>query len=233
MNSSRSGQHLRQRAAQRSFVYWLALAGTLSAACSQGDGEGYVRTAPGGDAGGASNLYIRDCWNYPFDLQPSFFGANPTSSNQLSIRVQRGDDNEEVSDGLSVLIYDVQKIRSQLNTPVHVGLPVGVSPPGMPLIVNPNPPIVSLVLYLHDSCHAQNGVIYSIDGTITFKSLFSGNANETKSDERLTDASFDSIVFADPRDMNVDRTYPAGVQSNVQGAFKFYFQRGQPAQPFP
>ncbi len=210
-----------------SFVYCLAFAGTLSAACSQGEGEGYVRTVTG------ANLFVRDCWNYPFDLQPTFFGANPFSSNQMAIRVQRGDDNEEVSDGLSVMIYDVEKARGQLNTPIPVGLPAGVSPPGIPLRANANPPLVSLSLYLHDSCHAQNGVIYSIGGSITFKSLFSGNPNETTSDNRLTDASFDSIQFADPRDMSIEYTFPDGVTSNVTGWFKFYFQRGQPAQPFP
>lgn len=211
----------------RSFVYCLAVAGALLAACSQGEGEGYVKTVSG------ANLYVRDCWNYPFDLQPTFFGANPLEPNQMAIRVQRGDDNEEVSDGLSVMVYDVQKARSQLNTPIAVGLPAGVSPPGIPLRPNPNPPIVSLSLYLHDSCHAQNGVIYSIGGSITFKSLFSGDPNETKSDNRLTDASFDSIQFADPRDMSIEYTFPDGVTSNVTGWFKFYFQRGQPAQPFP
>ena len=216
-----------RRLNRRTFVFCLAVAGTPLAACSQGTGEGYVRTVTG------SNLYVKDCWNYPFDLQPSFFGANPLASNQMAIRVQRGDDNEEVSDGLSVMIYDVDKVRGELHTPIPVGLPLGVSPPGMPLRVNPDPPIVSLVLYLHDSCNAQNGVIYSVGGQITFNSLFSGNANETDSDKRLTDASFDSIQFADPRDMALDYTFPDRVTSNVTAWFKFYFQRGQPAQPFP
>ena len=30
----------------------------------------------------------------------------------MAIRVQRGDDNEEVSDGLSVMVNDVQTIRT-------------------------------------------------------------------------------------------------------------------------
>jgi len=204
--------------------FCIAVAGTLSSACTQGAGEGGVTS----DA-----LYIRDCWNGPFDLQPSFFGANPFSSSQMAIRVQRGDDNQEVSDGLSVMIYDVEKVRSQIGSEIQVGLPPGVSPPGIPLRVNDNPPIVSLSLYLHDSCHAQNGAIYSIGGSIKFTNLFSGNANETNSERRLTDASFDSIQFADPRDMTTDYEYPDGVTSTVKGWFRFYFQRGQPAQPFP
>ncbi len=169
----------------------------------------------------------------------------------MAIRVQRGDDNEEVSDGLSVMINDVQTIRSSyLGTPLAVGLPPGVTPPGIPLKLNPNPPLISLALYLHDSCHIQNSAIYSIGGNVAgstatddagtatgnaiiFENLFSGNPNETNSDNRLTYAHFDHIIFADPRDMSSDYTFSPDVTSDVSGWFKFYFQRGQPAQPFP
>jgi hypothetical protein len=224
----------------------LALTGTISSACSQGAGEGGVSS---------KKLFVHDCWNSEFDLGPTFFGANPFSDNEMAIRVQRGDDNEEVSDGLSVMISDVQTIRNSIKSSnssvsVDVGLPPGVSPPGIPLRLNPNPPTISLTLYLHDSCHIQNGAIYSIGGsnsggtaasdggtstsnTITFYNLFSGNPNETNSDDRLTYARFDDIEFADPRDMASDYTFSPDVTSHVSGWFKFYFQRGQPAQPFP
>ncbi len=222
----------------------LALTGTIASACTQGAGEGSVSS---------NKLFVHDCWDGEFNLQPSFFGANPLSRDVMAIRVQRGDDNQEVSDGLSVMVNDVQAIRgSKLGTPLAVGLPPGVSPPGMPLRLNPNPPSISLALYLHDSCHIQNGAIYSIGGnisggtttddagtgtgagnTITFDNLFSGDPNETNSDNRLTYAHFDDIVFADPRDMSPDYTFKAEVTSHVKGWFKFYFQRGQPAQPFP
>jgi hypothetical protein len=62
--------------------------------------------------------------------------------------------------------------------------------------------------------------------------LFSGNPNETNSDNRLTYAQFD-VQFADPRDMSSDYTVSPEFTSEVKGWFKFYFQRGQPAQPFP
>ncbi len=206
----------------------IAVTELLASACSQGAGDGAVQNVPN------KNLFIHDCWNGPFSLQPTFFGANPFSENEMAIRVQRGDDNEEVSDGLSVMVNDVQTIRTQdLNQPLNVGLPPGVSPPGIPLKLNPNPPLVSLTLYLHDTCHLQNGAIYSIDGTITFVNLFSGNENETNSDDRLTYAHFEDIRFADPRDMTTDYTISEDVSSHIMGWFKFYFQRGQPAQPFP
>lgn len=212
----------------------LAVAASLGTACSQGVGEGGVKS---------DRLYISNCWNGPFDLRPNFFGAIPFSKDVISIRVQRGDDNQEVSDGLSVVVNDVREIRGStavqdvdggvgLGQDIAVGLPPGVTPPGMPIRLNEHPPVVSLALYLQDTCHLQNGTVYSVAGTINFTKLFSGNANETNSDDRLTEASFDAM-FADPRDMNTDYTFDESVTSHVTGWFKFYFQRGQPAQPFP
>lgn len=197
--------------------------GLLVLGCSTGAGEGWVRS---------NKLYITGCWNGKFDLQPTFFGTNPYDDDQL-IRVQRGDNIEEVSDGLTVLVTGVSKIRqSEIGQGIQVGLPVGVTPPGVPVKYNPNPPPVSLALYLHDTCHQQNGTVYSISGSITFASLFSGNPNESNADNRLTDASFDA-VFADPRDLLPSGQSNPAHQSQVQGHFRFYFQRGQPAQPFP
>jgi hypothetical protein len=208
----------------RIFLLGLCVTASLTTACTQGEGEGNVESDP---------LYIRNCWNGPFRLDPNFFGANPFSTDLISVRVQRGDDNQEVSDGLNVMVNDVQNIRnSELGQPLDVGLPAGVTPPGMPLQLKESPPRVSLTLYLQDTCHRQNGTIYSVEGTITFTKLFSGNPNETNSDDRLTEASFEA-TFADPRDMNSDYGFDKEVTSLVKGWFKFYFQRGQPAQPFP
>ncbi len=205
----------------------LGFTGPMATACSQGVGDGSVAS---------DQLFVRNCWNGPFDLNPTFFGANPFSLDVMTIRVQRGDDNQEVSDGLSVMVNDVQTIRDPkhgtLGEAIDVGLPVGVTPPGIPLVANANPPLVSLTLYLQNTCHLQNGTIYSIEGKITFQNLFSGDPNETKGDDRLTDAAFDA-TFADPRDMAIDGTFGKDVTSHVTGWFKFYFQRGQPAQPFP
>lgn len=69
--------------------------------------------------------------------------------------------------------------------------------------------------------------------TITFTSLFDGNPDESNASERLSEASFD-FYFADPRNI-----CPGGLgppprcEGHLQGTFKFYFQRGRPAQPFP
>ena len=194
--------------------------------CTVGEGEGSVTS---------DHLYVTGCWNGAFDLRPDFFGANPDPGESLIIRVQRGDNVEDVSDGLIVAVNDLPYVRMHLNEPLKVGLPRGVTPSGVPIVYDPDPPKISLVLYLHNTCHQQNGTVYSIegDGTITFSSLFSGDLNEGSSENRLTDATFDA-PFADPRERAEATTddEKANVTSRVTGHFRFFFQRGQPSQPF-
>jgi hypothetical protein len=201
----------------------LLLAAAVSLAglgCTTGEGSGSVESR---------QLFVEGCWNGPFDLDPTFFAALPTGQNSLIIRVQRGDDFEEVSDGLAVLVNDLEAVRASRGVALDVGVPRGVSPPGVPIELDPDPPKVNLTLYLHDTCHLQNGAIYSTEGTITFQSLFSGDPSESNAEDRLTEATF-SATFADPRKLAESGSAPTSV---VFGNFSFYFQRGQPAQTFP
>jgi hypothetical protein len=201
----------------RAAVLGLGLA--VASGCTVGEGEGEVTS---------TRLYVKGCWNGPFDLGPDFFAANPYREEALMIRVQRGDNNQEASDGLTVIVNDLKAVP--LDTEIPVGLPNGVSPPGQPVTGKPNP-LVSLSLYLHQTCHEQNSATYSVSGNIVFKSIFSGNLAEEDSEKRLTDAEF-HVKFADPREL-VDADDPDKVTSDmVDGNFRFYFQRGQPAQPF-
>ncbi len=68
---------------------------------------------------------------------------------------------------------------------------------------------------------------------ITFTSLFDGDENAVSAAERLNSGSFD-VYLADPRE-----TCPGGIgppppcRGHLTGSFRFYFQRGRPAQPFP
>lgn len=198
-----------------------ALALSLGTGCTVGEGEGSVTT---------DRLYLLGCWNGPFDLKPDFFAANPYRREALLIRIQRGDNNQEASDGLSVIVNDLNEVRARLGQPIPVGLPSGVTPPGQPPTGEPSP-LVSLSLYLHQTCHEQNSATYSVSGNITFTSIFSGDPNEEDSEARLTDATF-SVQFADPREL-LTADDPAAVTSEVvEGKFRFFFQRGQPAQPF-
>jgi hypothetical protein len=198
-------------------VISLVLASALG--CTTGEGEGWVKS---------EQLFVRDCWNGPFDLQPTFFGGNPHDTS-LTIRVQRGDNLREVSDGVTIMIEDLPKLReSSLGSAVQIGLPATAAVSGPP---------VSLSVFLHASCHEQNGALYAVSGTITFASLFSGDPNESDADDRLTEASF-SAELANAGDVAVISAGSAeqseAVQtSHVEGWFRFFFQRGQPAQPFP
>lgn len=195
--------------------------------CTTGEGEGSVTS---------DRLYVEDCWEGAFDLRPTFFGANAFDAGhrtELFLRVQRGDNTEEVSDGVLIVVKNTEAIREAApSSSFRLGLPAGVAPPGMPLVADPDAPQISLALYLMDSCQAQNAVLYSVDGTIRFDSIFSGDVNESSAEDRLTAAEFEAKV-TDPRYQRADGTYPDGVVSELSGRFQFYFQRGQPAQPFP
>ena len=222
----------------------LALVALTAAGCTTGEGSGWVRS---------ERLMAENCWDGPFDLGPTFFASDPFMNTQ-QIRIQRGDNMVGTSDGVIFVVNDVSKIRSELDTPIPLGLPIGVTPPGQPRRVEANPPEVSMSLYLNNSCHNQNPTVFSVGGTITFHSLFSGNPNENSAHQRFTDADFDALV-TDPRNAALERAgtpvadagAEAGVVfeygdsgivvryavSKVLGHFEFYFQRGQPAQPFP
>ncbi len=90
-------------------------------------------------------------------------------------------------------------------------------------------------LYLLKSCHNQGTVLNAVDGTITFTHLFSGDPNEQVGSEKLTDATFD-VQVGDLQEAPVGEpadAVPLEDQSHLTGFFRFYFERGQPAQPFP
>lgn len=210
---------------------------TLAAAatgCSLGRGEGEVHS---------DDLYAADCvlpsdQNCPgpdgidvgcdaYDLRPDFFAAVPYRET-IQMRIQRGTDITELSDGLSVLVNDIDKIRAPLHekqdaaiaggaseedakklyVEVPVAIPVGVFPPGS--VPAPPPPCdeatqvcgtlpVAISLYLQKSCHNQNAILYAVSGWIRFRSLFSGDPNEKSAAEKYIDADFDVIV-GDPHD---------------------------------
>lgn len=202
--------------------------------CSLGRGEGEVHS---------DDLYAADCvlpseavcegpdgidvGCNAYDLRPDFFAAIPYRET-IQMRIQRGTDINELSDGLAVLVNDIDKIRApllekqdaakaagateeealKLYVEVPVAIPVGVFPPG----ANPAPPPpcdentqvcgtlpVAVSLYLQKSCHNQNVILYAVSGWVRFRSLFSGDPNEKSAAAKYIDAEFDVIV-GDPHD---------------------------------
>lgn len=196
--------------------------------CSVGEGAGQVHS---------DRLRVENCWDGPFDLNPDFFGGVPYRES-FQIRIQDGSEIQEVSDGLSVLVRNVHQIRGEggeeslLGIPLEVGLPSDVTPPGVVSEPDSSPPLVHMAFYLHATCHEQLSALYAVRGFITFENLFNGDPNETSAEARLTGAVFDVLV-ADPRAVGQDGQIPEHKLSRVTGWFKFYFERGQPSQPFP
>lgn len=96
------------------------------------------------------------------------------------------------------------------------------------------PSIVHMALYLQQSCHNQNIVLYGVSGSIMFTSLFSGDPNEAAAEAKLTEAVFD-VWVGEPQPASLEGSgeKPEASLTNLKGFFNFYFQRGQPAQPFP
>jgi hypothetical protein len=197
--------------------------GVSSASCSLGAGSGFAHS---------DHLLAPECFEGAYDLGPTFFASNPYRDTQ-TIRIQRKNDIEENSDGIIVLVNQTDAVRSKLGQALTVGLPPEVTPPGVPIKPNASPPLVGLTLYLHETCHGQNLALYAATGTITFAHLFDGDPNETSADEKLTHADFD-VMVGDPRDQLPEGgDIPKDRLSHLVGQFDFYFQRGQPAQPFP
>jgi hypothetical protein len=197
----------------------------------------------------------------PYNMQPDFFAANPYRAS-LTIEVQRGSDLSEFSDGLTVLVDDVCTVRAALGETCDapgapdtnvgsalsvvdggatfaVAVPVGLYIPGSPTAVSAstaaNPPIVHMSLYLESTCHDENVVLNAVSGTATFTALFDADPNEANAKDKKIDATFDAW-FADLSDVPIGGTpdqVPIGLQSEMTGYFDFYFERGQPGQPFP
>lgn len=136
-----------------------AIAATLPS-CSQGEGSGKV----------AGTLNVPNCWTGPFELDADFLAGVPFREG-LQLRIQSGSDFESFSDGLSILLYDITKVRpdpgsgfsGRYGQPLKVDLPPSVSPPGVPEKSNPDPALASLALYLQKSCRTQNPTLHAVE----------------------------------------------------------------------
>lgn len=157
-------------------VLWTALvAAALGPACSQGEGEGRI----------AGTLNVPHCWTGAFELKSDFFAAVPYREGLL-LRIQSGSDFENFSDGLTILINDITKIRpdpskgfrGRYREPLEVDLPPEVTPPGTPIKPDPDPALVNMGLYLQRSCRTQTVSLHAVaqvsipdDGTCTVHAM--------------------------------------------------------------
>jgi hypothetical protein len=136
-----------------------AVAMTLPS-CSQGEGSGKV----------AGTLNVPNCWTGPFELDADFLAAVPYREG-LQLRIQNGSDFQSFSDGLSILLYDINKVRpdpgsgfaGRYNQPLSVDLPPSVTPPGVPVKAKADPAFNSLTLYMQASCRTQNVTLHAVE----------------------------------------------------------------------
>ncbi len=210
---------------KRRLPAWLGALGPCALGligCNVGSGEGQVQS---------DLISVQDCAVRAFDLAPHFFAAIPSGDN-LEIRIQRQDVPTESGDGLAIVVRGLSTVTGELGQSLEVGMPLGVRPPGVPVVADSSPAPVNMSLYLNDSCDVQNAALYSVSGSIVFSALFDGDTTELSAADRLIEASFD-VQFADPRSLTPGQALEDGQKSRVTGSFRFYFERGKPAQPFP
>jgi hypothetical protein len=201
----------------------VALSALTAVGCEVGKGEGSVR----------GSLVVDGCDKdlSSYDMQPDFFGGQ-SAQRVLLIRIQRGGDLQEYQDALDISINDVDEIRKHLNEPVPVQLQ---RPPGSAPDVTP--PLVQMGLSLRGSCgtpHLNPGdppqvVLYATSGTVTFTAILDPSADSRDTNAKRIEGTFD-VKLEDPR-----KPVAKGGTSHgsLTGDFKFFYQRGGPAQPFP
>lgn len=128
--------------------------------CSQGEGSGKV----------TGTLNVPNCWTGPFQLDADFLAGVPYREG-LQLRIQSGSDFESFSDGMSILLYDITKVRpdpangfaGRYAQPLKVDLPPEVTPPGVPVIADADPALVAMNLYLQKSCRTQNVALHAVE----------------------------------------------------------------------
>jgi hypothetical protein len=178
----------------------------LSAACSVGVGTGQVS--------GAVNAPGCGLEGSPYELHPSFFAGHIAVDGQLEIRIQRGSDHEDNSDGLMILVREPGQVRTDL-----LGRPIEVT--------RERDAVVRMAFYLNETCEIDRDrvpVHYEAEaGTITFDNLYAPDITENDVE---TDAHFEDVSFVDPND-------PDTRNAQLSGNFRFLFNRGRPAQRYP
>jgi hypothetical protein len=182
-----------------------AVVALLLAGCDVGAGEGR--------ATGVVNAPACGLVNASYELEPTFFGGDDAVG-QFEIRIQRGSDLENLSDGLLLLVRDPSEVRNEW--------------PSVPIEVTGDArDLVQVSFYLNESCRPSRSSapvhLEAIAGTITFTAIY---APEVSDDDVETNARFDALRFVDPSDPDTN-------SAELSGEFRFLFTRGRPAQRFP
>lgn len=195
-----------------------ASAACVALACSVGQGTGSAR----------GHVVFPECRldDAGYDLRPDFFVAdfvddpvNPMGNTRqmLDLRMQRGSYGEWSSDGISMVVRDVDAIaQSQIDT----ALPVGSGQP------------VEMTLYLGQTCPSGvpradfftiPAILSAVSGSIVFHAIYAPDVDPSA---LHIWADFTDVHFADAES-------PATRYADLTGDLSFFYQRGRPAQHFP
>jgi hypothetical protein len=224
---------------RRVFGALLVTSAAAFAACSVGAGTGDV----------TGSMYVPGCKTdlTHYDMQPNFFGAvyatsqAGASASQLLIRIQRGGDLTEFTDSLVIEVDDVDAVEAQIAAAGSAGATFDVGeyqrPPGSAPSVPP--PLVRVVMSLRGSCGTPkflpsdpaNVAMEAVGGTVTFTSILHGDPNSRDVDSKRIAGSFD-VTLADPR-QTTSTPAASRLSGTLTGDFKFIYEAGGPAQPFP
>lgn len=209
----------------------------VSPGCSQGEGDGHI----------SGTLNVPNCWSGAFDLAPDFFAANPYREG-LQIRIQSGSDFETYSDGVSILVYDIGKIRpdpssnspGKYGQPIPVELPPEVTPPGVPIRPQPDPPLVAMTVYLQKSCRTQDVTLQAVeevtlpnDGSCTANAVMGADPTQGCAPDKESPAGLGSgkslITFTHVANGKLDE--PTAAERLTAGCFDVYLADPRDAPP--
>lgn len=118
-------------------------------------------TSPEGEGTARGTIDAPPCWQGGFDLEPDFFATLPFRSSVM-FRIQRSSDNSSFSDGLALVVEDIEKVKTSLGTPTIVTLPPEVTPAGVPITPQADPGNVHLSLYLLRTCKTQVVTLHAV-----------------------------------------------------------------------
>ncbi len=153
----------------------------------------------------------------PYDLKPTFFGAEATKfADIVEINIQKGNDFSDISDGIAINVSEAELIKTTM-----LGVPIDLFRDPVNRIDSP----VRMIFSLGETCFDPLGlpVVYEAEsGTITFDALYVPWVDK----QREITATFSDVEFIDSAD-------PTERRATLSGDFTFLFQRGIPAQPFP
>jgi hypothetical protein len=192
----------------------------LAVGCSTGAGDGKVW----------GSLYLPSCgvveddWNMGID----FFAAD-YFDNTLKIRIQDGGQDQGFSDGVMIMVRDVELFAGAAGQAFDI-----VVEPDIDDFLEQGPEIgypettwdspARVTLYLNETCPGNTFAFTDGYGSIAFDSIY-------VPDESKRIAGHFHLWFIDPREWV--EPGEVGAQAELFGEFDFNYNRGKPAQTFP